>query len=42
MAATANISVRTETEVVDGDGVDRLEHVTLRLRSSGEACPAST
>lgn len=36
LAATANISVRTGTEVVDGDGVDTLEHVTLRLRSSGE------
>ena len=43
LAATANISVRTETEVVDGDGVDRLEHVTLRRRSSGETelLPAS-
>jgi thioredoxin reductase (NADPH) len=36
LAATDNISVRTDTEVVDGDGADRLEHVTLRLRSSGE------
>ncbi len=43
LAATPNISVRTETEVVDGDGVDNLEHVTLRLRSSGatERLPAS-
>ena len=43
LAATANISVRTETEVVDGGGVDRLEHVTMRRRSSGETelLPAS-
>ena len=43
LAATANISVRTEIEVVNGDGADRLEHVTLRLRSSGETelLPAS-
>jgi thioredoxin reductase (NADPH) len=36
LAATANIAIRTETEVVDGNGAARLEHVTLRLRSSGE------
>jgi len=43
LAATANIAIRTETEVVDGNGADRLEHVTLRLRSSGdtELLPAS-
>ena len=43
LAATANISVRTESEVVDGDGADRLEHVMLRRRSSGETelLPAS-
>ena len=43
LAATANIAIRTETEVVDGDGADRLERVTLRLRSSGETelLPAS-
>jgi thioredoxin reductase (NADPH) len=43
LAATANIAIRTETEVVDGDGADRLEHVTLRLRSSEktELLPAS-
>ncbi len=43
LAATANISVRTETEVLDGGGVDKLEHLTLRRRSSGETelLPAS-
>jgi thioredoxin reductase (NADPH) len=43
LAATANIAIRTETEVVDGNGADRLEQVTLRLRSSGdtELLPAS-
>jgi thioredoxin reductase (NADPH) len=43
LAATANVAIRTETEVVDGNGADRLEHVTLRLRSSGdtELLPAS-
>ena len=28
LAATANIAIRTETEVVDGNGADRLESVT--------------
>jgi thioredoxin reductase (NADPH) len=43
LAATANIAIRTETEVVAGGGADRLEHVTLRLRPSGqtELLPAS-
>jgi thioredoxin reductase (NADPH) len=43
LAATANIAIRTETEVVDGNGADRLERVTLRLRPSGETelLPAS-
>jgi thioredoxin reductase (NADPH) len=43
LAATPNVSVRTEAEVVDGGGGDKLEHVTLRLRSSGETevLPAS-
>jgi thioredoxin reductase (NADPH) len=43
LAAAANIAIRTETEVVDGNGADRLERVTLRLRSYGETelLPAS-
>jgi thioredoxin reductase (NADPH) len=42
LAATANIAIRTETEVVDGNGAQRLEHVTLRLRSGDtELLPAS-
>ena len=41
--ATANVSIRLDTEVVDGDGTGRLEHLTLRNRSSGESeqVPAS-
>lgn len=43
LAATSNVSIRLDTEVVDGDGTERLEHVTLRRRSSGatERLPAS-
>ena len=36
LAATSNVSIRLDTEVVDGEGTDKLEHVTLRRRSSGE------
>jgi thioredoxin reductase (NADPH) len=43
LAATANVSIRFETAVVDGDGTARLEHLTLRNTSSGESerVPAS-
>jgi thioredoxin reductase (NADPH) len=43
LAATSNVSIRLDTEVVDGDGTGRLEHVTIRQRSSGETerLPAS-
>jgi len=43
LAATSNVSIRLETEVVDGDGTEKLDHVTLRNRSSGETeqLPAS-
>ena len=43
LAATRNVSIRLDTEVVDGDGTGRLEHVMLRRRSSGETerLPAS-
>jgi thioredoxin reductase (NADPH) len=43
LAATANVSIRLDTEVVDGDGEGWLEHLTLRERSSGETerLPAS-
>jgi thioredoxin reductase (NADPH) len=34
--ATPNIRVRTGTEVVDGGGDGRLEHLVLRTRGSGE------
>jgi thioredoxin reductase (NADPH) len=37
LAATGNVSIAMDTEVVDGGGEHRLEHVTLRRRSSG-AC----
>ena len=33
--ATENISVRLDTEVIDGDGDERLAEVTLRTRSTG-------
>ena len=36
LAAATNVSIRLDTEVVDGDGDERLESVTLRRRSSGE------
>jgi thioredoxin reductase (NADPH) len=35
LAATSNVSIRFDTEVVGGDGDGRLEHVELRQRSSG-------
>lgn len=43
LAATSNVSTRLDTEVVDGGGNGRLEHVELRRRSSGdtERLPAS-
>ena len=36
LAATPNISIRLDTEVVGGDGDRKLEHLELRRRSSGE------
>jgi thioredoxin reductase (NADPH) len=36
LAAASNVTIRLDTEVVDGDGTERLEHVMLRRRSSGE------
>jgi thioredoxin reductase (NADPH) len=36
IAAAQNIDVRTDTEVIDGGGGGRLEHLTLRDRLSGE------
>jgi thioredoxin reductase (NADPH) len=36
LAAARNVSIRLDTEVVDGGGQARLEHVELRGRSSGE------
>jgi thioredoxin reductase (NADPH) len=41
--STPNIVVRHRTEVVDGDGVDRLEHITLtdRARGTVEEVPAA-
>lgn len=36
LAATKNVSVRLDTEVVDGGGDLSLEHVELRRRSSGD------
>ena len=36
LEATANVTVRLGTEVTDGGGDGRLEHVTLRDRASGE------
>jgi thioredoxin reductase (NADPH) len=43
LAAKSNVSICLDTEVADGDGAERLEHVTLRRRSSGETerLPAS-
>ena len=35
IAATPNIEVRTRTEVVDGGGDGRLEHLVLRTRADG-------
>jgi thioredoxin reductase (NADPH) len=36
LSATGNVSIRLDTEVVDGDGREKLEHVTLRRRSTGD------
>ena len=36
LAATKNVWVRLDTEVVDGGGDLSLEHVELRRRSSGD------
>jgi thioredoxin reductase (NADPH) len=43
LAAAGNISIRLDTEVVDGEGTGRLEHVMLRRGSAGETerLPAS-
>jgi thioredoxin reductase (NADPH) len=43
LAATSNVTIRLDTEVMDGHGEEKLEQLTLRGRTSGEAerLPAS-
>src|SRR6185503_18104516 len=42
IASTPNVEVRTETEVVDGHGGNRLDTLILRDRRSGETRTASS